>query len=242
MKKDKELVQLKYIFIIFLFLCETAYSNPCKFTAKVTPERETKRVKDIYKDTCVWFIQTFDAVPSLDIPLDEVTFIQSWSSIEHMEHPERYNGSSHGLFYSSKEKEVNKIFISESTDSEVWEITPLWLDSLIAHEFVHYLTKASKWDALSQVEGMNRLILESHAYWSQDRYIRRHSGGEKRKLADYLKEKKEGELPYHVFETDVHHLFRSSHRDYIESALLWFERDPKGKFNNIVNGIYRIPQ
>ena len=240
MQKDKEMAKLKFIFIIFLFLCETAYSNPCEFTAKVTPEKETDRVKNIYEDTCAWFIQTFEAVPSPDIPLDEVTFIQSWSSVEHIENPERYNSFSHGWFYSSKEKEVNQIFISENTNSEIWNITPLWLDSLIAHELVHYFTKASKWNTLSQVEKMNILILESHAYWSQDQYIRRHSKGGRIKLANYLKEVKK-KPPHHTFEVDAHHLFRSSHRNYIESAIHWFESNPKGKFNNIVNGIYRIP-
>ena len=239
MQKDKEMAKLKFIFIIFLFLCETAYSNPCKFTAKVIPEKETDRVKNIYEDTCAWFIQTFEAVPSPDIPLDMVKFIQSWSSVEHIEHPEHLDGIAHGWFRSSEEKEVNEIFISENTDSKTWVITSLWLDSLIAHELVHYFTKASKWDALSQVTKMNILMLESHTYWSQDQYIRRHSRGERIKLVDYLKEENDkGILPYYAFEEHAYRLRTHSHSSYVENAIHWFESDPKGKFNSIVNGRY----
>ena len=214
------MAKLKFIFIIFLLLCETAYSNPCEFTAKVTPEKQTERVKTIYEDTCAWFIKTFDAAPSPDIPLDEVTFIQSWSSVEYLKDvdTERLDGSSHGVLFSSEKKTVNEIFILENTQSDFWNITTFWLDSLLAHEFVHYLTKSSRWNSLSKVEGMDIPILESHAYWSQDQYIRRHSGGTI-KLEDFLKEKDEIDV-VHNFEEYAFRLRRKSMSNYIYNAIL----------------------
>ncbi len=235
------MINPKFIFIILLLLCETAYSNPCEFTAKVTPERQTKRVKGIYEDTCAWFIETFDAVPSADIPLDEVEFIQTWRSVERIENPDRYDGYSHGVFFSSKEKAENKIFISENPESANWNITPFWIDSLLAHEIVHYLMKASRWDSLSQVERMNIPVLESHAYWSQDKYIRRHSGGTMG-LEDFLKETDEKIIDVvHDFERSALHLLRSSHSGYLYNAIRWFNTDPEKKFNNIVSGRYTTP-
>ena len=235
------MAKLKFIFIIFLLLCETAYSNPCEFTAKVTPEKQTERVKAVYKDTCTWFISVFDAVPSPDIPLDKVTFIQSWSSVKYLKDvdTERLDGSSHGVLFSSEKKTVNEIFILENTQSDFWNITTFWLDSLLAHEFVHYLTKSSRWNSLSQVKRMNISILESHAYWSQDQYIQNHSEG-RLTLINFIIHKDEM-YPINSFVEYSVHLRRRSMSRYIYNAILWFDTDPKRKFDGIVNGSYILP-
>ena len=56
--------------------------DPCEFKAKVIPKEKTEKIKAIYKETCEWFIQVFQAVPSPDIPLNDVKFVESWNSIK----------------------------------------------------------------------------------------------------------------------------------------------------------------
>ena len=97
---------MKYKFIAILLLCmvisngyeskiyatttdpkvpqSLLHPDPCEFKAKVTPKEKTERVKAIYRETCEWFIQVFQAVPSSDIPLDDIKFVESWDSIPYV--------------------------------------------------------------------------------------------------------------------------------------------------------------
>lgn len=61
-------------------------------------------------------------------------------------------------------QEINEIVVLNAVTSEHWKVTPLWRDSELVHEIIHYLTKSSSWDTLSKVDRMNYAILEAHAY------------------------------------------------------------------------------
>ena len=120
--------------------------------------------------------------------------------------------------------------------SEHWKATLLWRDSELVHEIVHYLTKSSSWGTLSKVDRMNYVILEAHAYWSQDQYIRRKSGGNLT-LNDFIINKDE-ENVVDAFEFLSIPMYNRNKNKFLYNALLWFDIDPEEKFAGIVTGKY----
>lgn len=210
----------------------TLHSDPCDFKAKVTPKEKTEKVEAIYRETCEWFIHVFQAIPSPDIPLDDIKFLESWDSVPYV----RNTDGLYATFYANHIKEVNEIVILNTAVSEHWKVTPLWRDSELVHEIVHYLTKSSSWDTLSKVDRMNYAILEAHAYWSQDQYIRRKSNG-KLTLNDFMIDKNE-ENVVDTFEFSSISLYNREKKKYLYNALLWFSIDPQKKFAGIVTGEY----
>ena len=83
---------------------------------------------------------------------------------------------------------------------------------------------------------MNYAIQEAHAYWSQDQYIRRNSEG-KLTLNDFIIDKDE-ENVVDTFEFSSIPLYKKNKNKYLYNAILWFDIDPKGIFEGIVNGKY----
>ena len=208
------------------------HPDPCEFKAKVTPEEKTEKVEAIYRETCEWFIHVFQAIPSPDIPLDDIKFVESWDSVPYVKNTDGL----YGTFYANHIKEVNEIVILNVAVSEHWKVTPLWRDSELVHEIVHYLTKSSSWDTLSKVDRMNYAILEAHAYWSQDQYIRRKSNGTLT-LNDFITDKGEATIVYN-FEFSSIPLYNREKGKYLYNAIAWFGTDPQKKFAGIVTGKY----
>ena len=137
---------MKYKYVVVLLLCTVisnghdkahattrepeipqnfSHPDPCEFKAKVTPKEKTEKVGAIYRETCEWFIHVFQAIPSPDIPLDDIKFVESWDSVP-------YVGNTDGLyatFHANHIKEINEIVVLNVTVSEHWKVTPLWRDT-----------------------------------------------------------------------------------------------------------------
>ena len=158
--------------------------------------------------------------------------MESWNSVKYVKN----KNNLHGTLHANHIKEINEIVILSNIVSEYWRVTPLWYDSVLVHEIIHYLTKSSSWDTLSKVDRMNYAILEAHSYWSQDQYIRRKSG-EKLTLNDFIIDKDE-ENVVDTFEFLSIPLYNRNKNKYLYNAILWFDIDPKGIFEGNVTEKY----
>ena len=185
---------------------------------------------------CVWFSKTFRAVPDPEIPLNNVRFVDSWDEIDYV----KITGASElfALFYAIHIKDKNEIVIlDENLSNDYWGDTQLRKDSLIAHELVHYLTKASQWEKLNKVDRMHMAVLESHAYWSQDQYIRRKTNGAMN-LYDVMKDEEKNEELVDNFVWLSSKLYDMDPGRYLYNAVIWFNQNPVKNFEDIVKGRY----
>ena len=76
-------------------------------------------------------------------------------------------------------------------------------------------------------------ILEAHAYWCQDQYIRRHSN---LTLNDLVINNDTKEVRYFRYIASL--LYNGFMPRYLYNAVLWFNEEPKKKFERLVNGGY----
>ena len=227
----------KILIITFLVFSDFAYSSPCEFTGKVTPEDQTEKVKTIYRDMCEWFISTFPEKPlNPEISLNEVHFIESLEGVEMSEHLKDSNGG----FYSQMEKEVSKIVIFYSNQQGFWIDNSLWRDSALAHEIFHYLKKSCCFDTLSKVKRMNTALMEASAYWAQDQFIRRHSD---QNIMDLIwEDRRKNVKVIRGFFLSVYSIYKLDLAKYIYNALIWFGKKPQARLHYIVEGYYTIEE
>ena len=227
--RDNEPLFLKF------FIRDAKAFDPCEFKATVTPEHQTERVKEIYEDMCTWFSKTFRVIPEPNIPLQSVKFVDSWKEVEWI--TQEPFGNLYAAFYSIKKKDISEIvIIDESTPKEYWFDNPLHKDSVIAHEIVHYLVKASVFESISKIDNINRAIGESHAYWCQDKYIKRHSFGEKG-LLDFVINRDDKDLVID-FVFLSYNLYDMAPEKYLYNAIKWFGLSPLKNFEDIIRGKY----
>lgn len=177
--------------LIYLWLCIFSFkvsSEVCEFNAKVYPIEYQSETKDIYKEVCNWFYETFNQLPIL--VLDKVHYVTSWDEVEVVHKQKKDNLMLHnlvlkGIFCCPEEKNKNEIYINTSYFSTEF---PIRNQSSLAHELIHFLVKSANFKRLMKSGAVqNKSMYEAFAFWGQNKFIERHSHFN---LMDFVDQKK----------------------------------------------------
>ena len=225
---------IKKIILSFLFIPFFSYSNPCEFKAKVTPIEFTERVESIYKDMCEWYVSTFPDNPlNPEIILNDIKFVDSWDKIDYVKDSNELSG----VYYAMVEKDKNEVVVLYPPKNTRWVNTPLWVDSVLAHEFFHYFTKSCCYENIIAVERMDMALFEASAYWSQDQFLKRVSG---KNLVDLIVEKEREFKEIKGFKRIAHIMYQMAPSVYLYNSVIWFDDNPQLKLSNLVDGVYTL--
>ena len=220
------------LFLFLFFIPFFSYSNPCEFTAEVSPLQFRDRVESIYVDMCEWYHDTFKDYPidSHKEPLKKVRFVESWDEVEYVQAPDELSG----LF--SMHTDSNEIVVLYPPQNNYWTNTEDWIDSLLAHEIFHYFKKACCYEHLMEIDRLDISLFEASAYWAQDQFLKRKYSTN---LIDYVIDKK-GFKRIINFEMVAGILYMMAMDKYIYNVPIWFDNKPKEKFDNLIKGRYTI--
>ena len=221
------------IFLFFLlFNFKALAAGNCEFTAEVYPKIFKKDTEDIYKETCHWFYKNFNLYPLSD--LQSVSYVESWEDInqsikfknpaDHMD-KERLKG----IFCCMKEEEKNKIYIHSYTYKNQPSI---YAKSILAHEITHFLIKSASFKQIKETKAFqNPTMMETFAYWAQNKFIERHSN---KTLWNFTKKKYNKYTIATRFPITADAFYFTFYDVFIYNSILFFDTDTKKKYNKLV--------
>ena len=220
-----------------LFFC-LSVSADCEFESTVFPNKEYKRMEQLYTTTCLWFSRVYTNEFDPDIILEKIFFIESWDEVKESKDLDRENLL--GLFTSGIEKKTNKIWINTSvSDNHLINNNKDYIDSLIVHELVHFFTKRANFELLSK-NIIDKHFTEAIAYYAQNEYLIAHTGED---LFKYIKKTTEEEfvvsdLQIKNFPCQVH-IFTFFGLDFVvHHSIAWMSENPAKKYKNIMSNTH----
>ena len=217
---------------LFLFLFNfKAIAGHCKFKAKVHPEIFKKETEDIYKEVCHWFHANFQLYPLLE--LGNVFYVKNWNfSNQRADLKKFIDRTKHrklkGVFFRDSKDKMNKIYILSPNYGRL----SLHTRSVVAHEIIHFLVKAASFKKIQETKAFeNHSMMETFAYWGQNKFIERHSD---KTLWDFTEKESDTYLISKTFPLVADIFYNMLYDLFIYNSIVFFDRNRIEKYNKLI--------
>ena len=231
------ILAVPHLFLVLSIPCFSAGEQDCVFQGRVHPENHYKEVSKLYRESCEWFVETFDVTFDPEIVLNNVYYILDWSEVPFVQpYDELY-----GIFNKVEDKSVNDIYF-RMADQGAYIRSHIINRSIVVHEMVHFFIKKAHFEQNMENGAYENVpMFEAFVYWAQDRYIKSVTNGQLG-LLDYMKEEAGKAFPLlDPFPRVSYRLYMGHNlKMFVHNAIQWFEKDPKGRYQQLINGDFPL--